>query len=456
MATLKTQIKLRNDTASAWTTANPVLGKGEIGIEIDTNKLKIGDGTTAWSSLAYFGGNFTITGSGNTIVDASYANGVLTLTKGNRLTGSGLTADTILLGNGNYAVKTSSKTIETTLTNSSAKVPTSSAVYAAIENVKGLVNAAVEMKGTLGTGGTITALPTASATTLGDGYKVITAGTYGGQAAKVGDVFTCYKTGDSTYAWMYIPSGDDIEDTWRNVQLDGTDKLATGITSGALNLKNVETNSVIVAYDSGFTFDVKTGYTTSGKNYAIQKDDSGNLFVNVPWSTGTNSRDPGYGKITPANSTATSALTGNTTQIVATTYSEAVKFSAANKWIVLAGTNSSTAGSDELKFAHALSGVTAGTVSDGGATRTLAHGGTFKIPSITYDAAGHITATSTITLTLPSDNNTWKPCNTSQEGYIAKAVANTFLVTKKDGTVPSWETFTIDGGSASDIAFEIA
>ena len=456
MATLKTQIKLRNDTAAAWTTANPVLGKGEIGIEIDTNKLKIGDGTTAWSSLAYFGGNFTITGSGNTIVDASYENGVLTLTKGNRLTGSGLTADTILLGNGNYAVKTSSKTIETTLTNSSAKVPTSSAVYAAIENVKGLVNAAVEMKGTLGTGGTITALPTASATTLGDGYKVITAGTYGGQAAKVGDVFICYKTGDSTYAWMYIPSGDDIEDTWRNVQLDGTNKLATGITSGALNLKNVETNSVIVAYDSGFTFDVKTGYTTSGKNYAIQKDDSGNLFVNVPWSTGTNSRDPGYGKITPANSTSTGALTGNTTPIVATAYSEAVKFSAANKWIVLAGSDN-TAGSDELKFAHALSAVgAAGTVSDGGATRTLAHGGTFKIPSITYDAAGHITGTDTITLTLPSDNNTWKPCNTSQEGYIAKAVANTFLVTKSGGTVPSWETFTIDGGSASDIAFEIA
>lgn len=40
-------------TASAWSSANTVLGAGEIGIETDTNKMKIGDGTTAWNSLGY-------------------------------------------------------------------------------------------------------------------------------------------------------------------------------------------------------------------------------------------------------------------------------------------------------------------------------------------------------------------------------------------------------------------
>jgi hypothetical protein len=50
---MATQIKLRRDTASNWSSANPVLGSGEPGLETDTRKLKIGDGTTAWSSLAY-------------------------------------------------------------------------------------------------------------------------------------------------------------------------------------------------------------------------------------------------------------------------------------------------------------------------------------------------------------------------------------------------------------------
>jgi hypothetical protein len=49
-------IKLRRDTAANWTTAAPTLAAGQPGYETDTGKLKIGDGATAWGSLAYFGG----------------------------------------------------------------------------------------------------------------------------------------------------------------------------------------------------------------------------------------------------------------------------------------------------------------------------------------------------------------------------------------------------------------
>src|SRR5690242_11682272 len=49
-------IQIRGGTASAWTTANPVLAAREMGVETDTRKFKFGDGTTAWSSLAYAGG----------------------------------------------------------------------------------------------------------------------------------------------------------------------------------------------------------------------------------------------------------------------------------------------------------------------------------------------------------------------------------------------------------------
>jgi hypothetical protein len=46
-------IQIRRDTASNWTSANPTLAQGEMGYETDTDKVKIGDGSTAWTSLGY-------------------------------------------------------------------------------------------------------------------------------------------------------------------------------------------------------------------------------------------------------------------------------------------------------------------------------------------------------------------------------------------------------------------
>lgn len=47
------QIQFRRDSAANWTAANPTLAQGEMGLELDTAKYKIGDGSTAWNSLAY-------------------------------------------------------------------------------------------------------------------------------------------------------------------------------------------------------------------------------------------------------------------------------------------------------------------------------------------------------------------------------------------------------------------
>jgi hypothetical protein len=52
---MATRIQLRRDTATNWTTNNPTLAEGEIGYETDTNKFKIGSGSTSWSGLEYFG-----------------------------------------------------------------------------------------------------------------------------------------------------------------------------------------------------------------------------------------------------------------------------------------------------------------------------------------------------------------------------------------------------------------
>jgi hypothetical protein len=49
------QLLHRRGTAAAWTSANPILGAGEIGFETDTRRFKFGNGATAWNSLAYSG-----------------------------------------------------------------------------------------------------------------------------------------------------------------------------------------------------------------------------------------------------------------------------------------------------------------------------------------------------------------------------------------------------------------
>jgi hypothetical protein len=51
MADIKARILLRRGTAAEWTAANPVLLDGEPAWETDTGNLRIGDGTTAFTSL---------------------------------------------------------------------------------------------------------------------------------------------------------------------------------------------------------------------------------------------------------------------------------------------------------------------------------------------------------------------------------------------------------------------
>lgn len=47
------RIKLRRDTRANWAGANPILAEGEMGIELDTNKFKFGNGISKWTELNY-------------------------------------------------------------------------------------------------------------------------------------------------------------------------------------------------------------------------------------------------------------------------------------------------------------------------------------------------------------------------------------------------------------------
>jgi hypothetical protein len=78
------RIQLRRDGAQQWANINPILAQGELGIEIDTSRIKIGDGVTPWNSLKYERPLETESNAANTLVkrdaDGNFQAGAITAT----------------------------------------------------------------------------------------------------------------------------------------------------------------------------------------------------------------------------------------------------------------------------------------------------------------------------------------------------------------------------------------
>ena len=76
------RIQLRRDGAQQWANVNPILAQGELGIEIDTSRIKVGDGVTAWNSLKYERPIETESNTANTLVkrdaDGNFEAGAIT------------------------------------------------------------------------------------------------------------------------------------------------------------------------------------------------------------------------------------------------------------------------------------------------------------------------------------------------------------------------------------------
>lgn len=157
--------------------------------------------------------------------------------------------------------------------------PSALAVKKLVDNINEVIADLPEpmlYKGTLGTGGSITSLPTASSANTGFTYKVITAGTYDSQSAKVGDVFISRGT-----AWDLIPSGDEPSGTVTNVAAQGSNGIQVSggpiTTSGTLQISGVlatqTSNGMMSAADKKKLDNLSSALVltddTAGKQYTL-------------------------------------------------------------------------------------------------------------------------------------------------------------------------------------------
>lgn len=84
------RIQIRRDSSLNWLENNPVLLQGELGLETDTDYLKVGDSQSDWNSLPYL-----LSGSGNLSIINSSGQATVSGATGIKFTGAGVTVTAV-------------------------------------------------------------------------------------------------------------------------------------------------------------------------------------------------------------------------------------------------------------------------------------------------------------------------------------------------------------------------
>ena len=290
-------------------------------------------------------------------------------------------------------------------TDNSTKIATTAFVKTAIDNLPD----PMVFKGSLGTGGTITALPVDGSANIGDTYKVITDGTYASKAAKVGDTFICLTKTSNANTWELIPSGDDAGGTVTSVKIQATSPIAIDsdaaiTTSGTRTLSHVNSGVTAGTYKS-VTVNA-TGHVTGGTNPTTI---SGYGITDAKIASGVITL--GSNTITPLTASSTLDATKLSGTIPSGCYTD-TKYTAGTG-LTLDGT--------QFKHSNSVTAATAGTSS-------ATSGSTLAVPYVTYDAQGHIIASGTHTHTITGfsttdTKNTAGSTDTSDKIYLIGAVS---------------------------------
>lgn len=143
-------------------------------------------------------------------------------------------------------------TFDSTPTANSTNPVTSGGIKTYIDTAINNLPEPMVFKGSLGTGGTITALPTNGSASVGDTYKVITAGTYANTPADEGDTFICLTKTSNSNTWELIPSGDEPSGTVTSVAMT----VPTGLSVSGSPVTSSGTLAVSLA--SGYSIPTTT------------------------------------------------------------------------------------------------------------------------------------------------------------------------------------------------------